>query len=1524
MGGNNAQRTYTWKKFEKLFITKQESGILPIGEALIGGSIHILHGKTDSHHNDEHCANNIAALNNQNSPANNQNSPDSPADNANDHGKSSIVNCQAMHDCDKSFDYHVNTLNTDRPLILIVWNNPLNKCESHFLCLYNLLTRQLLDCKSIYNLPLPRNPNHHNETITKIARLTSRYVPNIQEPTQSGKYEVYLGIERYNAKGVICGSYVGTCEIENLYNQPLLSDITMHGTRLHDHRLTALEITVSQKLCTGSIGKSMSVTKFNGKQNSIRDSTMETISSITTDTILSVMPTEIDDALFTSSSDATIRYWRRIDNNIWTSYLFPVDHVKRVSCLAYRVMFPIQSDEHVEKPIVVDDDEVDPNDPSPPISRQSTMAPPQPRREDDYTGRAYDCMLLTARTTMQLITSLSTAIANHDYAAVVGEITDVLSHSANVKRHLIPSKVLVSGSLDHRIIVWDVTNPVKPVIVKYLIGHEDEVISLKIIQHPIPSVISAGRDKTIRFWDLLNGNCFRMLNHSSMINELDMICIVRKNDDKLDLKHTTECNLGEIVAISSEQGIVCWNFLSNHRMNVQHSDPVISMVADNDNNLVYFGTNISQLIVSNDSLRKNQLLLNEKHKYEKVRVHVLLLIELTINGKEEKGKYIIAAMANGFISIVDIVNMKELLCFNTTMQSVNSLVHYDPTLPITTTLPSPVKASRNSSNPLSTLSTDNSGKNVESKRLLFIGGTPDTNGNTLQIWDLKLMIETYYNYHENHDEVDDWYDILVDNSAKYVTDKLQGSPITCLTTQHICNTTNGNLKYGVLITVDHSRNVIVWKISPDNTLVKLLNLEGLHTSHSISHIEMFNPLQKWNIAAINKKGKDKELSIKWSIDYLDEHKIQAFESYDLKQCEMIITGGHDGMIGLWPIPYDKLDEANDLNEGNDSITHYRKLQHDNLQGVTAMIIFFPKGGENINPLLITGSIDSFIYVWDIFTLEKLRVLTCHSNRVNALTTYYSDNQTTILVSGSDDGSIVFWKDGLQHHTFPPAKHTIIRSFYNDILTPCGWQHIKALKATCNGLFWEFPQLFYLALIERQETFFIEFIDDLKQVITRIPAYERSDEGKSRWIHHVAKGKVDILEYAMHSNSLIALKAILLAWSYVLNKDIEDSLNQNMLYTTRIFNEKNLLELATSFPVEYTDFISSLRLIRAHRSAGSVNNKLIRIIPHGKRMIVIGSNSFPLDNNFKTIISSKLSTPKEILTSFIGFFKQQPTWEQFSTTFIQTWKIILEKSSELFSNIYYKWTDFKVIVVNGREIHEQAIMPFMIPIKRFVDLRHFYGALQSSELIKSLDIFESDVMMAAIQHFWNAYGWKVYGIILFQYSLTIFMFVYSIYTYQSVTLMSKPDDLSLSRCQTAAGGFMFFMTWYAFDEFFQVVGKFAKFHRHNISKGRFFHILINHFVMDMWNVIDCTVIVTGFFGSYGLYQELEYCYSESRYYDPNGAALSYCDVPGKGSSTTSCLLAATAVLLWFKVLYYLRPIKAAGQFGKYNCVHLSPL
>ncbi len=182
--------------------------------------------------------------------------------------------------------------------------------------------------------------------------------------------------------------------------------------------------------------------------------------------------------------------------------------------------------------------------------------------------------------------------------------------------------------------------------------------------------------------------------------------------------------------------------------------------------------------------------------------------------------------------------------------------------------------------------------------------------------------------------------------------------------------------------------------------------------------------------------------------------------------------------------------------------------------------------------------------------------------------------------------------------------------------------------------------------------------------------------------------------------------------------------------------------------------------------------------------------------------------------------------------------------------------------------------------------------------------------------------------MFQYACTIGFFVYSIYSYQYVVNKlsrhvhvnsSNSGAMSSSLSQSMLDDidntkytfmvFIFLMCVYGIDELAQVFGEYWKFHKYSQSKfTTFLSVFINHIFFDLWNTIDCAVVISGILGSLRKVDELDYCRNHG------GDCMS---TYTNQSIIGSCLLASTAVMLWFKVLYFLVPNKIAGEFGKFS-------
>jgi hypothetical protein len=687
-----------------------------------------------------------------------------------------------------------------------------------------------------------------------------------------------------------------------------------------------------------------------------------------------------------------------------------------------------------------------------------------------------------------------------------------------------------------------------------------------------------------------------------------------------------------------------------------------------------------------------------------------------------------------------------------------------------------------------------------------------------------------------------------------------------------------------------------------------------------------------------------------------------------------------------------------------------------------------------NPLIVSGSIDNLIYIWQLETQELLHIIIGHSNRVNALAlyrrydrSYYDeedceelddDDDSVMLLSGSDDGSLVYWEDSLSSNSStlsspPLSKNYVIRAFYKDLQLSSytssssssgggstasnRWPLMQLLVSRHPFLFLEFPFLFYLALIEKKECFFTTFghylsysranhvtdhskeeessssavgkdggqsTPNMYDIIARIPSFRCAQVGCPHY--------VDILEYAIHTHSLVALRAVLVSWKTLLTLNLDDSLSQKFLVATYSFNELTLLELARTFPVEYTDFLYSLRLVRNHASAecvtaassggggsnggnaSSVSSALFTIIPDGKRTIYIGSNDIETKVK-KNQEMSRLSRRLKILKKAVraarraggvaGGPNQSFPLLRLGSGISNTTSSKNSRGKSIIDDnedaLVFRdsWLDraasFLVNLTSFFEYHPpvraQPVMPLSVPLKKFATIQQLAALIEASDEIDNVQVFDNPVVNAAIKHYWEAFGWKVHLLAFLQYLLTIMVFTACIYYFPDAI---EGDHNKYRKVQRANLLFGFLMVMYGIDEIFQVVGKVVIVFRSQLTFSLFSSLFFDHLFGDIWNLIDSLVVSTGLVGVITHFKILSTCYDEVM----TSAAKTFAgtstgrmaddmdcyDRYHQSITFSNCILAITAVMLWFKVLYFLRPTKSAGQFGKFLVICVSLL
>ena len=132
-----------------------------------------------------------------------------------------------------------------------------------------------------------------------------------------------------------------------------------------------------------------------------------------------------------------------------------------------------------------------------------------------------------------------------------------------------------------------------------------------------------------------------------------------------------------------------------------------------------------------------------------------------------------------------------------------------------------------------------------------------------------------------------------------------------------------------------------------------------------------------------------------------------------------------------------------------------------------------------------------------------------------------------------------------------------------------------------GLFFENQDLFFLAIEYKNCNGFIKkFKHRLQELIatcSKQTALISYDARKRR----LNAANVSLLRYAILKKNLEAVKIILDCFVQNMNKDITDPLTQRLFHASYFMEKDDLLALADSFELEFLDFLTALKLVKAH-------------------------------------------------------------------------------------------------------------------------------------------------------------------------------------------------------------------------------------------------------------------------------------------------------------------------------------------------------
>jgi hypothetical protein len=126
-------------------------------------------------------------------------------------------------------------------------------------------------------------------------------------------------------------------------------------------------------------------------------------------------------------------------------------------------------------------------------------------------------------------------------------------------------------------------------------------------------------------------------------------------------------------------------------------------------------------------------------------------------------------------------------------------------------------------------------------------------------------------------------------------------------------------------------------------------------------------------------------------------------------------------------------------------------------------------------------------------------------------------------------------------------------------------------------------------------------------------------------------------------------------------------------------------------------------------------------------------------------------------------------------------------------------------------------------------------------------------------------------------------VIAIYTFQFFYVKGDLNPSEKLAMQVLNGIVLAYFGYYFYEEICQL--------QYTFSNDLTIYKVLGHFLLDLWNLLDLTIILLG-----GTGIALRFAYQE--------------DI-----TVGRCFLAICSVLMYFKILYFLRPFSNSGPLGK---------
>ncbi len=353
-------------------------------------------------------------------------------------------------------------------------------------------------------------------------------------------------------------------------------------------------------------------------------------------------------------------------------------------------------------------------------------------------------------------------------------------------------------------------------------------------------------------------------------------------------------------------------------------------------------------------------------------------------------------------------------------------------------------------------------------------------------------------------------------------------------------------------------------------------------------------------------------------------------------------------------------------------------------------------------------------------------------------------------------------------------------------------------------------------------------------------------------------------------SRILLRRILLSWQIVCNYNNDNMLEQQVYHASYFMPTIILIQIASKFPQEFIAFISGLKLIKNHDS----------LLKHYDKQKLHVRNRFELVGVNDPSIEYLLSWRKVLKGNLGGYNFSQ---------------------------------EFSEALLYQRFMEPEHVTSLMVPLMHGGSLMMLTTFVEVSHALQSMAIFDSPVGAMILKYYWNYRGKRnhIRAFIMYLVNLILFMIC--------MKIGREPDYLSSFSVFIIELIVLALFVYYLYEEIQQFRNKLnilrpklsstilfdgkegCEKEKKYVYIARFMGLLLSHFCLDIWNVFDVVAASTGI----------------------SGLTLRIVS-KDRENNLSRMLLSITAITLWFKALYFMRPFPSSGPLGKSLSLNLPNL